>query len=91
MHPDEGPLKGGDYGPYRQSERRDYYWGFVEKLIDSGHAYYAFDTPQELEEMRTRMKASSGAVPSRKFSYTLFSVPFSPLKRSQRNLAPFFL
>jgi len=47
---DEGPEKGGDYGPYRQSERN--YKDYAKQLIDSGHAYYAFDTAEELEELR---------------------------------------
>jgi glutamyl-tRNA synthetase len=47
---DEGPETGGDYGPYRQSERN--YKDYAKQLIDSGHAYYAFDTTEELEELR---------------------------------------
>lgn len=54
---DEGPGIGGDYGPYRQSERQNLYRDFANQLIDNGYAYYAFDTPQELEEMRERLKA----------------------------------
>jgi len=50
--PDEGPGPGGSYGPYRQSERKEAYRDYAQKLIDSGDAYYAFDTPGELEEMR---------------------------------------
>ncbi len=49
---DEGPLKGGDFGPYRQTERDHLYREAVQKLIDSGHAYYCFCTPDELENMR---------------------------------------
>lgn len=54
---DEGPGIGGDYGPYRQSERQNLYRDFANQLINNGYAYYAFDTPQELEEMRERLKA----------------------------------
>lgn len=50
--PDEGPLDGGPYGPYRQSERKDIYAGVIDKLISTGNAYYAFDTVEELDEMR---------------------------------------
>ena len=50
--PDEGPEFGGQYGPYRQSERKDIYRQYVQQLIDSGNAYYAFDTADELETMR---------------------------------------
>ena len=54
--PDEGPRAGGDYGPYRQSERKSTYGEYIQKLIDSGHAYYAFDSHEELEAMRTRLE-----------------------------------
>lgn len=50
--PDEGPGFGGDKGPYRQSERQDIYRQYAEQLIETGNAYYAFDTPEELEERR---------------------------------------
>lgn len=50
--PDEGPGYGGDYGPYRQSERKEIYKEYTQKLIDSGNAYYAFDTPEELTVAR---------------------------------------
>jgi glutamyl-tRNA synthetase len=49
---DEGPEFGGHSGPYRQSERKDIYIVYVRQLLDSGHAYYAFDTPEELEARR---------------------------------------
>ena len=48
----EGVSKGGDYGPYRQSERKDIYKKYADLLIESGDAYYAFDTPEELDELR---------------------------------------
>ena len=54
--PDEGPEQGGEYGPYRQSERKDIYRQYVEKLVADGNAYYAFDTPEELDAMRERLK-----------------------------------
>lgn len=49
---DEGVSFGGDKGPYRQSERRDIYKEYVQQLLDAGKAYYAFDTPEELERKR---------------------------------------
>ncbi len=52
IEPDEGPEKGGAYGPYRQSERREIYRAYVEELIAKGKAYYAFDTPEELNARR---------------------------------------
>lgn len=56
MVPDEGPTFGGDYGPYRQSERREIYQKHIKVLLENGTAYYAFDTPEELDEMRTQMQ-----------------------------------
>ncbi len=53
LEPDESPLKGGPFGPYRQSERKKNYRSYAEKLVESGQAYYAFDTPEELESMRS--------------------------------------
>src|SRR5574344_1134489 len=49
---DEGVGIGGEFGPYRQSERKDIYYKYAKQLIDSGWAYYAFDTPEELEVIR---------------------------------------
>ncbi|NKI31224.1 glutamate--tRNA ligase [Croceivirga thetidis] len=49
---DEGPKIGGPYGPYRQSERKHLYQDYAKQLIKTGHAYYAFDTPQELNDHR---------------------------------------
>ena len=49
---DEGVSFGGNYGPYRQSERRDIYKKYVQILLDNGKAYIAFDTPEELEAKR---------------------------------------
>lgn len=49
---DEGVSFGGSHGPYRQSERREIYKEYVQQLIDAGKAYYAFDTPEELEKKR---------------------------------------
>ncbi len=49
---DEGPDVGGEFGPYRQSERTDIYREYCQKLIDDGKAYKCFATPEELQEMR---------------------------------------
>ena len=49
---DESPAKGGNYGPYNQSERKKIYKQHVDKLIEKGSAYYAFDTKEELEAHR---------------------------------------
>ncbi len=63
IQPDEGPGFGGDHGPYKQSDRKEKYRPYAEQLIESGHAYYAFDTPEELEEMRERLKKAKVAAP----------------------------
>jgi glutamyl-tRNA synthetase len=52
--PDESPRKGGKYGPYRQSERMDIYKKYALQLVEKGHAYYAFDTPEQLEACREK-------------------------------------
>ena len=54
---DEGPDVGGDYGPYRQSERMDIYRQYVDQLVDDGHAFYCFATSAELDEMRREQMA----------------------------------
>ena len=53
---DEGVSFGGSHGPYRQSERRDIYKKYVQQLIDNGKAYYAFDTPEELDTKRAEVQ-----------------------------------
>lgn len=56
--PDEGPKIGGGVGPYKQSERKAMYRQYADQLVENGHAYYAFDTSEELESMRERAKQS---------------------------------
>jgi len=53
----EGPDTGGKFAPYRQSERKALYAQYADQLVASGNAYYAFDTPEELDVMRERLKA----------------------------------
>lgn len=60
---DEGPNKPGECGPYRQSERKEMYHEYAKQLIDNGFAYYAFDTTEEIDEMRERLKASGNPSP----------------------------
>src|ERR1700761_195167 len=50
--PDESPVTPGEFAPYRQSERKNLYRQYAEKLVMEGHAYYAFDTTEELERNR---------------------------------------
>lgn len=66
MKTDEDPWKGGPYGPYRQSERKSMYRQYADQLIESGHAYYAFDTSEELEAMRDRLTRAK--VPSPQYN-----------------------
>ena len=61
--PDEGPKTRGEFGPYRQSERKELYKEYGDRLIAEGKAYYAFDTPEELDEMRERLKEARMANP----------------------------
>ena len=69
MEPDESPGKGGPFGPYRQSERKHLYHQYAQTLIDKGLAYYAFDTAQELDEMRLRMRSDTNTNPQ--YDHTL--------------------
>ncbi len=54
---DEGPEVGGPNGPYFQSQRLDYYTRYARQLVEQGLAYYTFETPEELDVMRTRAEA----------------------------------
>ncbi|MEP0714057.1 glutamate--tRNA ligase [Algoriphagus sp.] len=58
ISPDESPWNPGNCGPYRQSERKDSYMQYALDLVEAGHAYYAFDTAEELEAMRERLTAA---------------------------------
>ncbi|HWK07588.1 MAG TPA: glutamate--tRNA ligase [Puia sp.] len=65
LEPDESPERPGAYGPYRQSERKaqGIYGQYAAQLLQQGHAYYAFDTPEELEEMRAKYKTAENPSP----------------------------
>ncbi|MBC6349066.1 glutamate--tRNA ligase [Lactobacillus melliventris] len=65
---DEGPDKGGAYGPYRQSERKDIYNKYIKQLIDEGKAYYSYKTEEELEEQREEQRAM-GIAPLYTYEY----------------------
>jgi glutamyl-tRNA synthetase len=54
---DEGQGVGGPHAPYRQSERKPMYAQYAFDLVEKGHAYYAFDTEEDLENMRKRLEA----------------------------------
>ena len=63
---DESAVEGGEFGPYKQSERKHLYFPYAEQLVKEGFAYYAFDTSEELTAMRERMKAAG--VPSPQYN-----------------------
>lgn len=62
IEPDESPFHEGDFGPYRQSERLDAYKKYAQQLLDSGRAYYAFDTPEALDAMRKKLQEEKAAI-----------------------------
>ena len=63
LEPDESPVHGGSYAPYRQSERKELYRKYAETLVTKGNAYYAFDTKAELEKMREEFKTAENPSP----------------------------
>ncbi len=63
LDPDESVKHGGDYGPYRQSERKPMYRKYAEALVADGYAYYAFDTPEDLEKMREENRSEENPSP----------------------------
>ena len=73
---DESIINEGEYGPYRQSDRKEIYRQYAEKLIKDGNAYYAFDTSEELDQMRSKMKKAG--VPSPQYN----SITRSNMKNS---------
>lgn len=66
--PDESPKHGGNYGPYRQSERRHIYDKYTDQILKTDYAYIAFDTPEELDEIRKEYE-EKGEV----FAYNYFT------------------
>ena len=65
IEPDESPKHGGPYGPYRQSERVDIYQKYAMQLVSEDLAYYAFDSTEEIQAMRDRLKAAK--VPNQQY------------------------
>ncbi len=63
LEPVESVQHGGNYGPYRQSERKETYKKYAAQLVKDGFAYYAFDTPQDLEKMRHDLKTEQNPSP----------------------------
>lgn len=63
LEPDESPLTGGPFAPYRQSERKKIYREYAEKLVVAGHGYHAFDTAEDLETMRAAYRTDANPSP----------------------------
>jgi glutamyl-tRNA synthetase len=86
LEPVESVQHGGNYGPYRQSERKQLYKKYVEQLVKGGYAYYAFDTPEELETMRQTFKTEQNPSPQYNVSVRMkmrnsLSLPESEVKK----------
>jgi len=62
ISPDEGIKEGGDFGPYRQSERKDIYKKYALELVEKGNAYYAFDTSEEIDTLRKKLEAEKSSI-----------------------------
>ncbi len=93
---DEGPDVGGDFGPYRQSERIDLYRKYAHQLVENGWAYYAFDTPEELEQMRQRLREEKSPVQlynhlTRDKMRNSFTLPESEVKKLIEQGVPYVI
>ncbi|HTN20088.1 MAG TPA: glutamate--tRNA ligase [Pelobium sp.] len=85
---DESTINGGEYGPYRQSERKSIYREYAEKLVASGHAYYAFDTAEELESKRQVIENFRYDHTSRKHLRNSLTVPHEAVESLIKEGAP---
>ncbi|MCX4288397.1 MAG: glutamate--tRNA ligase [Duncaniella sp.] len=86
---DEGVREGGDYGPYKQSERRDIYREHVKMLLDNGKAYIAFDTPEELEAARAATPNFQYDASTRMSMRNSLAMPAEEVKRLMDEGAPY--
>jgi glutamyl-tRNA synthetase len=92
---DEGISEGGDFGPYRQSDRKNLYRQYADMLIDKGDAYYAFDTPEALEILRSDLESKgdtfiyNGSV--RKRLSNSFSLTEAEWKTKLENREPYVI
>ena len=96
ISPDESPWQGGSYGPYRQSERLDVYRQYAEQLVATGHAYYAFDTPEELQAMRELLQAAKAAqqqygIATRKQMTNSLTLPEAETRQRLQSGEPFVI
>ena len=93
---DEGPSIGGPYTPYRQSDRKDIYKAHIENLLEKGHAYYAFDTPKELEEMRKKIEQEGTGNPqydttTRKYMCNSLTITAEETKKRIKSGQPYVI
>lgn len=86
--PDESPQVGGDYAPYRQSERKDDYRKYAEELVEAGHAYYAFDTTEELESKRQVIENFRYDHQTRKLLRNSLTIPHQAVENLIKDGAP---
>lgn len=96
LEPHESPAVGGPYGPYRQSERKSIYGKYAQQLIEQGHAYYAFDTPEELEAMRVNFKTEENPSPQynpsiRKKMRNSLTLPPAEVEQLLKDHTPFVI
>lgn len=86
---DEGPLAGGKYGPYRQSERKKIYTQYVAKLLDAEKAYIAYDTPEELDAKRKEISNFQYDASTRMEMRNSLSLPLEELEELNKKETPF--
>ena len=88
---DEGPFAGGKFGPYRQSERKEIYKQYVNKLVDSEKAYFAYDTPEELDAKRKEISNFQYDASTRMQMRNSLSLPLEELEELNKNKTPFVI
>jgi glutamyl-tRNA synthetase len=84
LEPDESVQHGGKYGPYRQSERKNLYRKYAEDLVQKNFAYYAFDTPEDLDKMRMQLRSESN--PNPQYDHTVRKKMRNSLNLSQEEV-----
>ena len=89
LNPDESPIHGGAYGPYRQSERKPMYKQYASQLIEQGHAYYAFDTADELDAKRKEIPNFQYNRTTRKEMKNSLSLPTAEVTRLLNENTPY--
>lgn len=93
---DEGIEQGGKYGPYRQSDRKQLYKQYADQLVESGHAYIAFDSKEEIEAMKTAFASPENPSPSYNFETRLkmkntIALDGNTIEQLQKNNTPFVI